>query len=89
VPTSVASQKILSIFQGKFRENFGPKDRIFAKFWHNIQNFGKNCNFKLFTKMKISESVVYVISQIIFGGREIAQEGGKILPKVSPKLKAN
>jgi len=37
--------------------------------------------------MKISESVVYVISQLFFwGGREIAQEGGKILPKVSPKL---
>jgi len=37
--------------------------------------------------MKISESLVYVMSQLIFlGDREIAQEGGKILPKVSPKL---
>jgi len=37
--------------------------------------------------MKILESIVYVISQLIFfGGRELAQEGGKILPKVSPKL---
>jgi len=38
--------------------------------------------------MKILESIVYVISQIIFfgGGREIAQEGGEILPKVSQKV---
>jgi len=39
--------------------------------------------------MKISEGIVYVISQLIFwgGGREIAQEGGKILrEKKSPKL---
>jgi len=37
--------------------------------------------------MKISESVVYVISQLILlVGREIVQEGGEILPKVSPKL---
>jgi len=37
--------------------------------------------------MKISDSIVYVISELIFsGGREIAQEGGEILPKVLPKL---
>jgi len=37
--------------------------------------------------MKISEIIVYVISQLIFlGGREIAQEGSEILSKVSPKL---
>jgi len=36
--------------------------------------------------MEISESIVYVISQLFLGGREIAQEGGEILPKVSPKL---
>jgi len=37
--------------------------------------------------MKIPESIVYVIFQIIFlRGREIAQEGSEILPKVSPKL---
>jgi len=39
--------------------------------------------------MKISESILFVISQVpvmFFGGREIGQEGGKILPKVSPKL---
>jgi len=37
--------------------------------------------------MKIWESIAYVISQLIFlGGREIAQEGCKILPKVSLKL---
>jgi len=36
--------------------------------------------------MKISESIVNVISQLIFlWGREIAQEGGEIWPKVSPK----
>jgi len=35
-----------------------------------------------------TESVVYVISQLFFwgGGREIAQEGDKILQKVSLKL---
>jgi len=48
-------------------------DGIFPKFFHNIQKFGKNCNFKMLTKIKISESIVYVISQVIFlGGREIA-----------------
>jgi len=37
--------------------------------------------------MKISESIVYVIfQQTFFGGREIAQEGSEIFPKVSPKL---
>jgi len=36
--------------------------------------------------MKISESVVYVISQQIFlGGREIPEEEGEIVPKISPK----
>jgi len=39
--------------------------------------------------MKILESIVYVISQLIcLGGREIAEEGGKILPKISPKASA-
>jgi len=37
--------------------------------------------------MKMSESIVYVLSQlIVLRGSEIAQEGGEILPKVSPKL---
>jgi len=41
------------------------------------------------TKIKISERIVYVIfQQIFFGGREIAQERGEILPKVSPILYA-
>jgi len=41
------------------------------------------------TKIKILESIVYVSYQLIFwGGREIAQEGGEILEKVSEKLKA-
>jgi len=38
--------------------------------------------------MKISASIVYVIFQQFFGGREIAQEGGEILPKVSTKFLA-
>jgi len=72
---SVAALKISSIFEGKFRENFGLKDWIFPKFCHNIHNFGKNCNFKILKKMKISKSKVYVISQLIFlGGREIRKE---------------
>jgi len=42
----------------------------------------------MLTKTKISESIVYVISQLIcLGGREIAQEGRNI-PEVSPKLRA-
>jgi len=35
--------------------------------------------------MKISEIIVYISTNIL-GGMEIAQEGGEILPKVSPKL---
>jgi len=39
--------------------------------------------------MKISESIVYVISQLIFlGGREVAEERGEVVPKTSPKLQA-
>jgi len=39
--------------------------------------------------MKIMESIVYVISQVIsFGGREIVQGGGEILQKVLPKVSA-
>jgi len=36
--------------------------------------------------MKISESIVYIciFSTNLFGGREIAEEGGEILPKFSP-----
>jgi len=83
---SVAALKILSIFQGKFRKSFGPEYSIFPKFCHNIQNFGKNCQFKILTKIKIPESTVYVISQLVFWGKgkEIAEERGNILPKVSP-----
>jgi len=58
-----------------------------SDFCKNIQKFDQNCDFKILTKIKISERIVYVISQIIFlGGREIAQEGSERLPKVSPKL---
>jgi len=43
----------------------------------------------MLTKMKISESILYVISQVIFlGCREKAQEKGEILPEVLQKLKA-
>jgi len=76
------------MFQGKFRENIDPKNEMFPKFCHNIQNFSKNCNFKILTKMKILESIVYVISQLFFWGKEITRGGGEILPKVLPKLKA-
>jgi len=41
----------------------------------------------LISKMKLLDSIVYVISQVIFFGvREIAQGGGEIMPKVSPKV---
>jgi len=59
ITSSVAARKISSIFQGKFCENCGPKGWIFPKFCHNIPNFGKNCSFKILTKKKISESIVY------------------------------
>jgi len=40
--------------------------------------------------MKISESIVYVISQLVFlGGCEIGQERCEILLEVSPKLRHN
>jgi len=40
--------------------------------------------------MKILGSIVYVISHlIIFGGKEIAQEGGEILPNVLAKFCEN
>jgi len=37
--------------------------------------------------MKISESIVYITSQLIFlGNRQIAQEGGEILPNIAKTL---
>jgi len=76
-------------FRQYFKESFAKISALKIESCHNIQNFGKNCNFKILSKMKILESIVYVISQLMFlGGREIAQEGGEIFPKVSPKLYA-
>jgi len=43
---SETALKVSSIFQGKLREEFGPE----------------NCNFQMLTKMKILESIGYVIS---------------------------
>jgi len=65
-------------------------DEIFENHSEILQQystFRKNCNFKILTNMKLLESIVYIISKLIFlGGREIAPEGGEILPKVSLKL---
>jgi len=51
----------------------------------SFQNFVK--------KIKILESIVYISSSIIstniFGGREIVQRKGEILPKVSEKFGVN
>jgi len=45
--------------------------------------------FKILAKIKIGEhSICNFLTNFWGGGREIAQEGGEILPKVSPKLKA-
>jgi len=58
-------------------------------------NFGQNCNFKILTKMKIAESIVYVISQlIIFEGqgmnsvwrRNIAESIAKTLDTILRKF---
>jgi len=46
----IAAAKVSSMFQHKFRQNFGPKDWIFKKICHNFQNLGKNYNFKILTK---------------------------------------
>jgi len=63
-------------------------------FCHNIQNFGKNCNFKILTKMKISESIKYVISQLFFWEqwnssgrrRNTAESFAKTLGKILEKF---
>jgi len=58
---------------------------------HNIQNFGKNRNFKIVTTMKISDGIVYVSSlQFFLGGqgnssgnrRNIAESFAKTLGKI-------
>jgi len=80
-------QQFFQYFRESFAKISALKIESFQNFATNFQNFDKNCNFKLFIKMKISESIVYVISQQKFvGGREIAQKGDEILPKVLPKL---
>jgi len=49
--------------------------------------FSAKIVISMLTKSKFFESIVYVNSQLIFwGGREIAQEEGEILPKDSSKL---
>jgi len=73
------------MFQGKFRKNFGPNDRIFPKFFHNIEHFSKNF-LKILTKMNIGEHSICKIENIFFGGKEVAQEGGEIFTNVYPKL---
>jgi len=47
-----------------------------------MQNFGKKCNFKVLTKIKILEYIICNLSTNFFGGKEIAQEKGEILLKV-------
>jgi len=73
-------------------ESFAIISALKIKSFRNLpqySKFRKHFNLKILTKMKISASTVYVISQIIIlGGRETTQEGCKILPKVSPKLLA-
>jgi len=83
---SVAAPKDSSIFQGKFRENFGCKNCIFPKFCHNIQNFVKNYHFKILTKLKISERKILVEKICNFSTNFFWRERSKILQKVSPKL---
>jgi len=54
------------------------------------KNYGIYCNFKILSKMKMLQSIVYLINQLIFfGGREIAQGGGESKPKVSLKFSVN
>jgi len=51
----------------------------YSKFWQIwFQNIDKNEN--------IGEHSICNFSTNLFGGREMAQEGGEILQKVSPKL---
>jgi len=87
---SVAAPKDSSIFQAKLRETFVPKDEYFQISQPSLK-FSKNCNFQILSKMKILESIVYVISQpIILWGHDNSpgrrRNIAKILSKVSTKF---
>jgi len=74
---SESISKILSLKIESFR-NFAAILEIVEK-----------CNFKMLTKLKILERIVYVISQLIcLWSRKFAQGGGEILPKVLPQVSA-
>jgi len=61
-------QQFNQYFKEIFAKMSALKIESFQKQFHNILNFGENCNFKIWTKMKLLESIVYVISQLIFWG---------------------
>jgi len=77
-----------------FRESFAKMSALKIESFRNSATIftisAKIVNSKFRQKWKYRRVlIVYIISQLIFlGGREIAQEGGEILPKVSPKLQA-
>jgi len=82
----VAAPNISSIFGGKFREYFGRKIESFQNFAKIFQNSAKNVILKFWPKWTFCEhSICNFSTNFFWGGREIAQEWGEILSKVSPK----
>jgi len=89
--TSVAAQKVSSIFRN---EGFATILALKIESFRNIATIfkisAKIVISKCWQKLeKILESIVYVISQLIFfGGSLIVQGGSEELPIVSPKVSA-
>jgi len=84
------NQKCCQYFSESITKISDQKIESFQNFATTLTISAKGFNFKIMTKMEISECIVYVISKLIFlGGREITQEGGKILTKVSLKVRHN
>jgi len=94
-----AAPKVSSIFHWKVSQKFRRERLNLSKFRNFVPNFGINCNFQNYTKMKILEGIVYVISQHTFLGgqgnktgrrRNIAASFGKFREtcefKISPIL---
>jgi len=80
---------VSSIFYTKVSQKYWPERLKLLEKCNIFKILSKNCNFKILSKMKVMESIVYVISQLIlFGDREIVQEGGEVLLKVLPTISA-
>jgi len=86
-------QKFWQYFSESFAKISTLKIGSFRNYVTILRNFGKNCDLNFFDKnqkywkiLKKLVEILYNFSTKFLRGREIAQGGGEVLPKVSPKV---